>query len=89
MSWPHNRIDPPECEVPIAPENEKTMKKTLILMAFALAVFVSVPAHAQGGCDDSPENPTLILAGLAGGAYTVSQLRTRLRTRRALKNRSN
>jgi len=65
------------------------MKKTLLLMALAVTLFVASPARAQGGCDDSPENPTLILAGLAGGAYTVSQLRTRIRARRAIKNRAN
>jgi XrtJ-associated TM-motif-TM protein len=65
------------------------MKKTLLLMALAVTLFVAAPARAQGGCDDSPENPTLILAGLAGGAYTISQLRTRYRTQRELKKRSN
>ena len=58
------------------------MKKYLLLMAFALALFVTVPARAQGFCEDSPENPTLILAGLAGGAYAVSALRTRIRAKR-------
>jgi XrtJ-associated TM-motif-TM protein len=65
------------------------MKKTLLLMALAVTLVVAAPARAQGGCDDSPENPTLILAGLAGGAYTISQLRTRYRTQRELKKRSN
>jgi XrtJ-associated TM-motif-TM protein len=41
------------------------------------------PARAQGVCDDSPENPTIILAGLAGGAYAVSSLRNRMRIRAA------
>jgi XrtJ-associated TM-motif-TM protein len=65
------------------------MKKTLLLMALAVALIAASPARAQGGCDDSPENPTLILAGLAGGAYTISQLKTRFRARRATKNRAN
>jgi len=56
-------------------------------LALALAV-MAVPAHAQGGCDDSPENPTLILAGLASGAYAVSSLRNRLRGRAAAPNAS-
>jgi XrtJ-associated TM-motif-TM protein len=30
-----------------------------------------------GGCDDSPENPTLILAGLAGVTFIGSDLRRR------------
>jgi len=54
----------------------------------ALALIVALPARAQsgngfGGCDDSPENPTLILAGLAGGAFAINSLRLRLRARRA------
>jgi XrtJ-associated TM-motif-TM protein len=62
------------------------MKKIFLLTALATALLVSVPARAQGGCDDSPENPTLILAGLAGGAYAVSALRTRVRARKATRN---
>jgi XrtJ-associated TM-motif-TM protein len=57
------------------------MKKSLLLAALAFALTVALPARAQSGCDDSPENPTLILAGLAGGAFAVSSLRTRLRAR--------
>jgi XrtJ-associated TM-motif-TM protein len=62
------------------------MKKTFLLTALAFAMIAAIPARAQGGCDDSPENPTLILAGLAGGAYAISNLRTRLRARKAPKN---
>lgn len=58
------------------------MKKTFSLFVLIAAICVVVPAHAQGGCDDSPENPTLILAGLAGGAYAISTLRTRLSARK-------
>jgi XrtJ-associated TM-motif-TM protein len=61
------------------------MKKSLLLAALAFAVIVALPAHAQSGCDDSPENPTLILAGLAGGAFAVSSMRTRFRARRFTK----
>jgi XrtJ-associated TM-motif-TM protein len=63
------------------------MKKYLLLMAFTLALLVTIPARAQAGCEDSPENPTLILAGLAGGAYAVSALRTRIRARRGKSQR--
>lgn len=62
------------------------MKKTFLLTALAFALIAAVPARAQGGCNDSPENPTLILAGLAGGAYAVSSIRTRIRARKAPKN---
>ncbi len=55
-------------------------------LILALLLIMAVPAFAQ--CSSSPENPTLILAGLATGAYGVSQLRTRLSARRAAKPRS-
>jgi XrtJ-associated TM-motif-TM protein len=62
------------------------MKKTFLLTAIAFALIAAIPARAQGECQDSPENPTLILAGLAGGAYAFSSIRTRIRARRAPKN---
>ena len=59
------------------------MKKTFLFATLALALVAARSAHAQvAGCADTPENPTLILAGLSGGAYAVSALRTRLRARR-------
>jgi XrtJ-associated TM-motif-TM protein len=57
------------------------MKKCVVLLACAFAL-VTLPVYAQGVCVRSPENPTLILAGLAGGAYTVSAIRIRIRARR-------
>jgi len=61
------------------------MKKPWLLFSLVCALTLAVPAHAQGGCDDTPENPTLILAGLASGVFAASNLRTRLRARRAPK----
>lgn len=58
------------------------MKKAILTLALAIPLIAALPARAQGGCDDSPENPTLVLAGLAGGVFAVSSLRTRLRARR-------
>jgi XrtJ-associated TM-motif-TM protein len=69
----------------VAETGKLMMKKTLLFVALAFALTVALPARAQGGCDDSPENPTLILAGLAGGAFAVSSLRTRILARRAAK----
>lgn len=63
------------------------MKKAILSVALAIPLIAVLPARAQGGCDDSPENPTLILAGLAGGVFAVSSLRTRLRARRAPKQK--
>ena len=59
------------------------MKKAFLHVSLAVALIaVARPAVAQTGCDNSPENPTLILAGLAGGVYGVNTLRMRLRARR-------
>jgi len=65
------------------------MKKLLLSVALfsSVALCTTLPARAQfGGCDDSPENPTLILAGLASGAFAVSQVRTRMRAKRTNKD---
>lgn len=58
-------------------------KKNVLLTALVLVLACVAPAYGQfGGCGDSPENPTLVLAGLATGAFAVSSIRTRLRARR-------
>jgi XrtJ-associated TM-motif-TM protein len=61
------------------------MKKTLLLTALAFAFVVARPMHAQSGCDDTPENPTLILAGLASGAFALTSVRRKISARRATK----
>jgi XrtJ-associated TM-motif-TM protein len=61
------------------------MKKTLLFTALAFAMIAAVPARAQGGCDDTPENPTLILAGLASGAFALTSVRRKISARRATK----
>ena len=58
------------------------MKKLSLWAVFASVVLVSAPAYALGGCTDSPENPTLVLAGLAGGVYGLRSLRTYLGARK-------
>jgi XrtJ-associated TM-motif-TM protein len=63
------------------------MKKAILSVALAIPLVAALPARAQVGCDDSPENPTLVLAGLAGGVFAVSSLRTRLRARRSPKQK--
>jgi XrtJ-associated TM-motif-TM protein len=58
------------------------MKKLSLLAFMASVALVATPAFAMGGCTNSPENPTLVLAGLAGGVCGVRSLRTYLRARK-------
>jgi len=64
-------------------KTERAMKYALSLMVVLIASAVVSPAFAQGGgvdnCNNSPENPTAILAlvGSAGGVLVA--LRTRFR----------
>jgi XrtJ-associated TM-motif-TM protein len=58
------------------------MKKTLLLVWSALLLLVTVPLRAQTGCDDSPENPTLVLAIVGAAGALISTVRARHRTRR-------
>jgi XrtJ-associated TM-motif-TM protein len=69
------------------------MMKNLLPQIATVAMLLTlgaVSAHAQGfgGCGDSPENPTLVLAGLASGAFAVSQVKMRLRARSASRSKS-
>jgi len=41
------------------------MKKTLFAVGFALILALAPPLRAQTGCDDSPEDPTIVLAFVA------------------------
>jgi len=53
------------------------MKLRLSLFAFVLLASAKI-AHAQiGGCDDSPECPTLVLATLAISGMAVNRFRKR------------
>ena len=56
---------------------------TLALLCFVLALSVAVPLHAQSGCTDSPENPTVVLALVGSAAALFSAGRARLMSRRA------
>ena len=57
------------------------LKKTLFALSFAAMLALALPLRAQTGCDDSPEDPTMILALLAGaGAIAAGVWRSRRRT---------
>jgi XrtJ-associated TM-motif-TM protein len=50
---------------------------------WAVAVLaVAIPAQAQSGCADSPENPTVVLALVGSAGALFSSLRARVKARR-------
>lgn len=51
------------------------MKKTLFAVAFTLMFAAALPLRAQSGCTDSPEDPTVVLALLAGAGAIVANFR--------------
>jgi XrtJ-associated TM-motif-TM protein len=54
------------------------LKKTLLFIGLALMLALALPLRAQNGCVDSPEDPTIILALLAGaGLFATSLWRVR------------
>ena len=59
------------------------MKNKFWALIVAIAV-LGIPAlvRAQMGCDDSPEDPTLVLALVASAGALVAAARTRLKARR-------
>jgi XrtJ-associated TM-motif-TM protein len=59
--------DPPMGQIAI---EEKAMKRLKFLITFGIALIATsaVRLHAQSGCDDSPENPTAVLALLGSAA---------------------
>ena len=59
------------------------MKKSLMFVVVAALVFVSVPLFAQGGCTDSPENPTVVLALVGSAGAFLAAARARYKARRS------
>lgn len=47
------------------------LKKTLFALGLAAMLAVALPLRAQTGCDDSPEDPTVVLA-LVGSAGAIA-----------------
>ena len=52
---------------------------SLLLTAIAMMLAVTVSANAQGGCVNSPENPTVVLALVGGAGALFSAVRARVR----------
>jgi len=52
------------------------LKKTLLALSFAVILAVAMPLRAQTGCDDSPEDPTIVLALVGGAGAVIAGLRS-------------
>lgn len=57
-------------------------KSSLLLIGSAVLLTVTLPLHAQGGCVNSPENPTIVLALVGSAGAFVASARARFRARR-------
>jgi XrtJ-associated TM-motif-TM protein len=53
-------------------------------VALLVVGMLAIPAlaHAQGGCTDSPENPTVVLALIGSVGAFVGSARIRIKSRR-------
>lgn len=60
-------------------------KSSLLLIGSALLLTVTLPLHAQGGCLDSPENPTVVLALVGSAGAFFASARARMKARRISK----
>ncbi len=60
-------------------------KSSLLLIGSALLLTVSLPLHAQGGCVNSPENPTVVLALVGSAGVFLASARARFKARRGSK----
>jgi XrtJ-associated TM-motif-TM protein len=59
------------------------MKKAFYAcLGCAMLLLVAAPVYAQGGCTDSPENPTVVLALVGGAGALFSTVRARMKARR-------
>ena len=58
------------------------LRKAALTTLFALTLTAALPLRAQSGCDDSPEDPTVLLALVAGAGALVASLRSARRTRK-------
>lgn len=57
-------------------------KSAVVFLASAAFLLMALPLHAQTGCDNSPENPTVVLALVGGAGALFSSVRARVRARR-------
>jgi len=50
------------------------LRKTLLCIGFVVMLALALPLRAQTGCDDSPEDPTLVLALVASAGTLAAGL---------------
>ena len=62
-------------------------KSSLLLIGCAVLLTVSLPLHAQGGCVNSPENPTLVLALVGSAGAFFASARARIKARRDVRTK--
>ncbi len=60
-------------------------KSSILLFGLAVVLLVTAPVYAQGGCVNSPENPTVVLALVGSAGALTASLRARIRARRSAK----
>ncbi len=61
-------------------EDTMNLKKIPLAVGFFLILALALPLRAQTGCDDSPEDSTILLALVGGtGALAASSWRSRHR----------
>ena len=58
------------------------LKRSILAATFAILLAVALPLRAQTGCDDSPENPTIVLALVGSAGALVAGIRRSRRERR-------
>jgi XrtJ-associated TM-motif-TM protein len=57
------------------------LKKTLMVFGFPLMLAMTLPLYAQTGCDDSPEDPTIVLALVGAAGLLVAGARAAKKNR--------
>jgi XrtJ-associated TM-motif-TM protein len=59
-------------------------RSNVVRMALAAIAMLAVPvvAHAQSGCTDSPENPTVVLALVGSAGACFASMQRHLKARR-------
>jgi XrtJ-associated TM-motif-TM protein len=62
-------------------------RNKVVRMALMAVAMLAIPAlaHAQDGCTNSPENPTVVLAVVGFGGAFLASARARIKARRRSK----